>query len=186
MAWSASKSASARRRGVDEQGSAGRRTSSRAMVVWRPFPSPRRSPVARSTAPRPRRLARVDLPAPDGPRSTTVAQGSRNAQTASMPTPEIELTATTSPAPINRSRPRRRPRHLRRYPPWSTPRRGRTALPSQYQETLQPPGSEAALERADDEHLVDVCGEHLRSLGTSGTARTMAVRLGSTSVTTPS
>jgi len=47
---------------------------------------------------------------------------------------------------------------------------GRTALPSQYQETLQPPGSEAALERADDEHLVDVCGEHLRSLGTSGTA----------------
>ena len=48
--------------------------------------------------------------------------------------------------------------------------RGGTTLPGQHEETLQTPGPEAALERADDEHLVDVRGEHLRSLGTSGAA----------------
>lgn len=47
---------------------------------------------------------------------------------------------------------------------------GSTTLPGQYQETLEAPGSEAALERADYEYLVDVRREHLRSLRTPGTA----------------
>ena len=69
----------AQARGVDEHCPAGEGDGSRAVVVWRPFPSPRSDPVASSSVPSPRALARVDLPAPEGPSNATVDPGVRSA-----------------------------------------------------------------------------------------------------------
>ena len=50
----------------------GSTTSSRAVVVCRPFPSSRTSPVDNAKVPAPKAFVSVDLPAPEGPIIATV------------------------------------------------------------------------------------------------------------------
>ena len=59
-------------------------TSSRCVVVCRPRPSTRRSPVAMTSRPA-SALTRVDLPAPDGPTATSVAPGTSSARSGVEP-----------------------------------------------------------------------------------------------------
>ena len=70
-------------------------TSSRCVVVCRPRPSARRSPVAMTSRPA-SALTRLDLPAPDGPTATSVAPGASSARRPSSPRPVSTLTAWTS------------------------------------------------------------------------------------------
>ena len=167
MAWSAPKERGPAGPGVSMSiAPPGRRTSSRAVVVWRPFPSPRTSPVASSIVPRPRRLARVDLPAPDGPRSTTVTPGSRKPPSSSMPGTADRAhghDVAAADQPLGRLDARRE--RLRRCPPWSARPPGRRRSARRAPGGARAAWPEAALERADDEHLVDVRGEHLWLVG---------------------
>ena len=72
-------------------------TSSRCVVVCRPRPSARRSPVSMTSWPA-SALTSVDLPAPDGPTATSVAPGTRSARRASRPWSVGTLTVCTSTA----------------------------------------------------------------------------------------
>ena len=94
---SASHNDTARRPGVSTSTPPpGSRTSSRAVVVWRPRWSPSRTgPVSCTSAPT-SRLTSVDLPTPDAPINASVRLSLASARISSMPSPVRELLTITS------------------------------------------------------------------------------------------
>ena len=163
IASSASHRASARRPGVSiSSAPPGSRTSSRAVVVWRPFPSSRISPVAK-----------LDRAEPEAVRKRGLAGAGRSQEGDGRPW--LEETADSLHAGAGE----RADRHdiaaadqaLRRLDGAGDilghvrlgqhRDRAGAALPGEDEQALEAPGPEAALERADDEDLVDVGGEHL-------------------------
>ena len=136
-------------------------TSSRCVVVCRPRPSARRSPVAMTSRPA-SALTSVDLPAPDGPTTTSVAPGASSARSGSSPWPVRHADRVH----VDRERHRRDLRGhavgvghevgLRQDDDRRRPR-----APRQREQPLDAAEVRVGLEVLDHEHDVDVGGERL-------------------------
>ena len=161
---------------------------SRVTVVWRPRP-----PLCSLTAPiawrsKPSRaLTSVDLPAPDGPSRTLVVCGSSSASSGAIDSRVVD--AHRRP---RRSSPSRRAIARAEAPPSGS----RSAFVSTSAAGTPPGGGQrddplaAALvglgQRLDDEHELDVRGQHLAATGAPAARRTTLPRRSSTAAITPS